>query len=339
MPDFTVAIPTYNGAERLPRLLEQLRSQTYPADLDWEILVVDNNSSDQTAALIQQYQRDWADTTPTLRYAFEPQQGAGFARQKAIQTAQSEWVGFLDDDIIPAADWVATAYAAGASRDRAGAYGGQIHGKFETPPPENFKRIQSFLAIRERGPEAHQYDPENLVLPPSAAWVVRRQAWLRDVPTHLALSGPVSGSMVGGEDFEPLLYLHRAGWEIWYNPDLHAAHEIPDRRLERAYLINLSWACGLCICHLRMITAKSYWQKPLIMAKIALGGWRRALKHYWTHAGNPQKDTIAACEMAFFLSSALSPAYFIGRSLVSHLPRRATGPAQPGQLSCKHLET
>lgn len=323
MTDFTVAIPTYNGAERLPSLLEQLRSQVNTAGLDWEILVVDNNSSDHTAALIQQHQQTWADTLPALKYAFEPKQGAAFARQKAIQTAQSEWVGFLDDDIIPSADWVASAYAVSATRDCAGAYGGQIHGEFETPPPENFKRIQSFLAIRERGPEAHRYDPDNLVLPPSAAWVVRRQAWLMDVPPQLMLSGPVGGSMVGGEDFEPLLYLHRAGWEIWYSPNMHVAHQIPDRRLERDYLINLSRGCGLCICHLRMITAKNR-QKPMIMAKIALGGWRRALKHYWTYAGNPQNDTIAACEMAFFLSSALSPAYFITRSLGRWLPRRAT---------------
>jgi glycosyltransferase involved in cell wall biosynthesis len=55
----TVAIPTYNGAQRLPQILDRLRSQITTTELRWEILVIDNNSQDNTAEVIQQYQAKW----------------------------------------------------------------------------------------------------------------------------------------------------------------------------------------------------------------------------------------------------------------------------------------
>jgi glycosyltransferase involved in cell wall biosynthesis len=106
MVDFTVVIPTYNGEKRLPQLLERLReagrshsvkSQTNTEQFSWEILVVDNNSKDNTAKVVQEYQANWPDTYP-LRYSFEAEQGAAFARQRAIKEARGELIGFLDDD-------------------------------------------------------------------------------------------------------------------------------------------------------------------------------------------------------------------------------------------------
>ncbi len=77
--DFTVAIPTYNGQSRLPELLERLRNQLYTEDFSWEIIVVDNNSNDNTAKVVQSYQENWSCPYP-LKYCFEPQQGAAYAR-------------------------------------------------------------------------------------------------------------------------------------------------------------------------------------------------------------------------------------------------------------------
>nr|MCL1475563.1 glycosyl transferase [Argonema antarcticum A004/B2] len=191
---------------------------------------------------------------------------------------------------------------------------------FEVEPPENFKRIQSFLAIRERGKKPHLYDPEHLNLPPAAAVVVRKQAWCENVPKRPILSGRVGGQMLGGEDYEPLLYMHKVGWEIWYNPAMHTYHQIPYWRLERDYLISLSRACGLCICHLRMINAKKG-QKPIVMTRIFLSNLRRAVRHLRQYRDRVTTDIVAACEMEFFLSCLASPLYFIKTSLFSQLAR------------------
>jgi glycosyltransferase involved in cell wall biosynthesis len=310
MVDFTVAIPTYNGANKLPELLDNLRSQAGTEHFSWDIVVIDNNSSDDTAELVKRYEIATAGSAIPIHYGFERQQGAAFARVRAMAIATSEWVGFLDDDVIPDAHWVAAAYAFGANHPQAGAYGGQIHGAFEVEPPENFNRIKSFLAIRERGPKAHLYNPETLSLPPSAAWVIRAQAWHENVSSQPKLGGRAHGSMVQGDDYEPLMHLHKAHWEIWYNPDMHVHHQIPKGRLERSYLMPLSRGCGLCICQLRMINAAS-WQRPWIWTKLVLSNLRRVIVHWLTYRNQLQTDLVAACEMEFFLGSFISPFYYL----------------------------
>lgn len=167
--DFTVVIPTYNGERRLPQLLERLRSQTDIDYLNWEVIVVDNNSQDATAKVIQDYQAKWLKPYP-LKYILEVEQGAAYARQRAIREAQGALIGFIDDDNIPEENWIAAAYSFAQDYPKAGAYGGQIHGDFEVEPPENFWRIQSFLAIREQGEESYRFEPENLRLPPVLPW-------------------------------------------------------------------------------------------------------------------------------------------------------------------------
>ncbi len=314
---FTVAIPTYNGASRLPLVLERLRQQTNTEHFNWEIIVVDNSSKDNTREVVGKYQKNWPEPIP-LRYCFEAKQGLAFARWRGVVEAKGEWIGFLDDDILPDCNWVAAAFLFGKEHPKTGAFGGQIHGNFEVKPPENFKQIQSFLAIRERGEQAHLYDPINLSLPPGAALVVRKQAWCECVPKRTTLMGRVGGKMLAGEDFEVLLYMHKAGWEIWYNPAMHADHQIPQWRLEKDYLISLIRGCGLTICHLRMINAKK-WQKPAIMTKIMVGSLCRYLKHLLKYRKQVQTNAIAAGEMEFYLSSFVSPFYFIKSSLNSKL--------------------
>ena len=305
--DFTVAIPTYNGETRLPKVIECLRSQTGIEHLCWEILVVDNNSSDHTAKVIQDYQANWQQTFP-LRYCLETKQGAAFARQRAVREARGELIGFLDDDNLPEPDWIFQAYSFACKHPRGGAFSGQIHGDFEVEPPENFRKIQAFLAIREHGSQPKLFEPDNINLPPAASLVIRKKAWCESVPLQPLLSGKLPGLMVQGDDYEPLLYLHKAGWEIWYNPDLHTHHQIPRWRLERDYLLSLTRGCGLATCQLRLINAKT-WQKPIVIARTLLGNMRRVILHFLKYRGELQTNLIAACEMEFFWGSLLSPFY------------------------------
>ena len=109
MRGFTVVIPTYNGSKRLPLVLDKLSSQINIEELSWEVIVVDNNSQDETEKVIREYQKNWYQEI-SLRYFTEEKEGAGFARKKAVQVANSPLIGFLDDDNIPGENWVAAAY-------------------------------------------------------------------------------------------------------------------------------------------------------------------------------------------------------------------------------------
>ncbi|MDZ8051998.1 MAG: hormogonium polysaccharide biosynthesis glycosyltransferase HpsE [Aulosira sp. ZfuVER01] len=307
--DITVAIPTYNGAERLPKLLDQLLAQTGVEHLNWEIIVVDNNSCDRTEFVVNHYQTICNNICP-LRYFLETKQGAAFARIRAVYEARGQLVAFLDDDNLPAPDWLIAAYNFGSKYPQAGAWSGQIHANYEVSPPHNFERIQAFLAIREQGDQPYLFDADNLRLPPGAALVVRKQVWYENVPKIPTLSGKLPGVFVQGDDYEPLLYIHNAGWEIWYNPAMHTYHQIPHWRLEKNYLLSLARGCGLCIFHLRLIKAKN-WQKPIIFIKTFFGSFYRIFKHYFKYKSTLKTDIIALFELEFYLGTMISPFYYL----------------------------
>ena len=94
--DISVVIPTRNRAQKLRRTLDGLRAQTL-SSAAFEVLVVDNGSSDDTCATVAGY----LDKAPNWRYLREPQPGAAAARNSGIRASQGEIVLFLDDDVIP----------------------------------------------------------------------------------------------------------------------------------------------------------------------------------------------------------------------------------------------
>ncbi|AKG23337.1 hormogonium polysaccharide biosynthesis glycosyltransferase HpsE [Calothrix sp. 336/3] len=307
--NFSLAIPTYNGESRLPKILVKLSEQIRTEEFTWEIIIIDNNSYDNTAKVIFDYQERLQDKC-IIRYVRETRQGLGYARERAILEAKGELIGFLDDDIIPAQDWIYQAIKFAKDKPDLGAFGGQIHGDFEIKPPENFHRIASFLAIRERGENANLYDPINLSLPPGAALVVRKDVWNKSVPNKLFFRGRLGKSMIGGEDFEILLYIHKAGWKIWYNPEMHAYHQIPAWRLEKNYLISLARGCGLSIYQLRLINATKS-QSILFLFKVILGNLKKIIFHVLKYNHIVYTDEVFRAEMEFYFSSMISPLYFL----------------------------
>ena len=101
----TIAICTYNGAERLPRLVYELKKQTphHP----FEILIVDNNSADNTPIVIKQLKEE---VGSGLRSVVEQNQGIPFARNRAIEESlDSDYLFFIDDDEVPHPGWIASA--------------------------------------------------------------------------------------------------------------------------------------------------------------------------------------------------------------------------------------
>lgn len=305
--DVTIVIPTYNGAERVPTVLEQLRKQIVPANIQWEILVVDNNSQDDLAAVISQQQQTWPEAVP-LRSVFEGRQGIAFARQRGVENARGKVVGFLDDDNLPDTDWVAAIYEFAAAHPQAGAIGSQICGKFESPPDPALKPILFYLAINQRGQSPFKYVPAQKGVPPGAGLVVNRAAWLAHVPSSLLLVGRVNQSMLAGEDAEALLHLYRAGWEIWYNPKMKIDHCIANNRLQYTYLRRNLLGIGLSRYYLRMLQLAP-WRRPPMTVVYLLSDGLKLLRHLLQHGRTVQQEGIANCEWALLWGTWISPLY------------------------------
>ncbi|MCL2923555.1 MAG: hormogonium polysaccharide biosynthesis glycosyltransferase HpsE [Trichodesmium sp. MAG_R04] len=313
MIDIAVAIPTYNGADKIPKVFEKLQQQTGLENITWEIIVIDNNSSDETPKVVKEYQ-DNNFLCVELKYHFESQQGASSARQRAVKEVKGELIAFLDDDNFPEKNWLAEAVIFAKKHPQAGAYSGKIIGKYETSPPENFKAISQHLAIRNHGEKELLFQPDNLQLPPSAGLVVRKEVWLKNVPNNLKLTGPFGKRRCSGDDYEVLLYLHNAGWEIWYNPKMKIEHYIPTSRLEKEYLLALAMGNGLATCQLRMIKAK-FWQIPIIFMKTFLGNLRRVFRQYTKYQKELKTNLIAEFELIFYWGSFLGCFYWLQREL------------------------
>ncbi|HLP87554.1 MAG TPA: hormogonium polysaccharide biosynthesis glycosyltransferase HpsE [Nostocaceae cyanobacterium] len=308
--DLTVAIPTYNGASRLPQVLERLQNQNYPQHLQWEIIIIDNNSKDNTAKLIQEYQKTW-DYPFSLKYFLETRQGAAFARIKAIQEAQGELVCFLDDDNLPALDWLLEADKFAQEHPQAGAIASQIHGIYDRELPAKLKPIMFYLAINERGEQPHLYHPRRQGFPPSAGLVVRCHVWKNHVPFQPFFTGRVGSSMLGSEDAEALCYIQKAGWEIWYNPAMQIEHIIPASRLEKDYLISLMRGVGLASSYLRMLILKK-WQRPLAFLVYLVNDIRKVIAYFILHWTQIHSDIRTACELERMKATVISP-FFLAK--------------------------
>lgn len=304
--DFTVAICTYNGATRLPRVLDRLRAcyqhmRQQPVTLCWEIIVIDNNSNDDTPKVVTGYQaRGWVDRP--LHYVRETTQGLAYARQRAIQTASSPIVGFLDDDNVPALDWVIAAYQFMQSIPRAGVIGSRVLPEYECEPPPDFDRIRGFLALTDRGEHPRLYQPAARVLPPGAGLVVRRDLWLTLVPAHLELIGRVGDQMLASEDLEAILHFQRAGWEVWYNPAMVVHHHIPRWRLTEAYLAKLMYGIGLSRYRTRMMKYAPWQQLPMLLV-YTVSDLSRLLRHRWHYGCNWRSSVVAIAQRQLYLGS------------------------------------
>ncbi|NEP61930.1 MAG: glycosyltransferase family 2 protein [Symploca sp. SIO2G7] len=320
--DVTVAICTHNGASRLGSVLDRLASQLILAPTKWAIVVIDNNSQDETAKVVKRYQ-----ALPVfdnrLHYLYESRQGLAFARRCAVRAATGDLIAFLDDDNLPDDQWVQAVYDFGQRHPNAGAYGSQILGAYGGQPPKDFERIACFLAVIDRGQHPFRYDLlERWLFPAGAGLVVRRQAWLSAVPEQPRLSGVSGQKLTGkGEDIEALSYIRKAGWQIWHNPEMQIQHVIGRDRMSPSYLISLFRGVGLSRYHTRMIRFQR-WQRPFVVIAYGLNDLRRWLLYYLAHY-QEKPSIVVRCELTLLYYSLLSPFYALLQMLTKPICQRS----------------
>ncbi len=128
----TVIIPTYNRAKMLGLTLESFVGQNYPKDL-YEIIISDNNSSDNTSDVVTQ----WQTKSPVpIKYIFEKRQGVHYARNSAAKIAEGEILYYTDDDMIAAPDLLREIIKPFFMDKKIATVTGRVLPKWETPPPK-----------------------------------------------------------------------------------------------------------------------------------------------------------------------------------------------------------
>ena len=241
-PHVTVVVCTYNRCENLRDTLRALKGQVVDGGLALEILVVDNNSSDQTKAVVEEAARvsRWP-----LRYTFERLQGLTHARNRSIQEARGEWVAFTDDDVLPEPDWVASLWHT-AQAFNADAAGGRILPLWQSPPPAWLVRQRELLGaltLVDRGPEP-------LIATLRDAYFIfgANMAFKKTLFEQLGLFrtdlGVVGNTAMRGEDTEFVVRAVQAGKRVVYAPEAVVRHKVPAERMRLAYFRRVKFHTG-----------------------------------------------------------------------------------------------
>ena len=235
MQGLSVIICCHNSASRLPVTLAHLKAQELP-EAPWELLVIDNASTDDTAEVARLC---WQDGPAPLRIIDEPHLGVRYARERGFFEAKYEFLGFVDDDNWVAHDWVRTAYEIISSDAGLGAVGSIRKPACEVSSPAWFDDFHSPYAVLTEQDLEQMYEPIDWL--PTAGLCVRKAAWDRLIQNgfRFQLTGTVGTKLQGGEDTELTLALRMSGWELAVDARLRLQHFMPAQRLRWIYLRRL----------------------------------------------------------------------------------------------------
>ena len=244
--DCSVVIATYNRSGLLADTLQSLcAQQVVPRALQWEMVVVDNNSSDTTRETVR---RVGETSSVPIRYEFEPRQGQSFARNSGIEAAKGAVILFTDDDILPDRGWVSGMLDA-LTTDRLDGVGGRVLPQWEADvPPWLSSRpdLLSWLALVEEDKPCRLEYP----LSPTRRIVGASMAFRREVFEEFGRFQTSLGHrgrrLYGEEEVEFVHRLLLNGKRIGYEPSAVVHHRIGASRLRKSFFIRryFDHACG-----------------------------------------------------------------------------------------------
>jgi glycosyltransferase involved in cell wall biosynthesis len=237
--DVSVIVCTYNRCEVLKRNLESLKYQVTPANLEWELIVVDNNCSDSTPEIVQKATTVFP---VPLRYVREEKQGLSHARNRGISEAQGRYLLFTDDDTQPDNHWVATAWRTFNARG-CHAVAGRVELTWLCQKPRWMTdELLGFLAHVDYGTSESILESDES--PPFGANMAFAKSVFDTVGGFDPKLGRRGDKLVGGEETDLFARFLRAGFTAVYQPESVVYHGIEASRMHKSYFRRLHFNEG-----------------------------------------------------------------------------------------------
>ncbi|MFN2531073.1 MAG: glycosyltransferase [Pyrinomonadaceae bacterium] len=227
---FSIIVATYNRADELEKTLKSFGS--LKVNDSWEVVVVDNNSLDNTQAVVNGCSKDFP---VDLRYIFEKEQGRSAALNAGIAAARGEILAITDDDVRVDKDWLT---AGGRALEKFGCdyVGGKAlpiwGGKRPEWLPNRGGKHWGVIALLDYGMDAIEFDAQHVPLGVNMMFL--RHAFLRAGNWNNSI-GRKAGTLLGQEVREWTQRARSAGLKGFYVPELVVHHVIPADRLTKRY--------------------------------------------------------------------------------------------------------
>ena len=232
-PRITIAIPTRNRRELLAQTLTALRSLT-PSRSPFEVLVVDNGSTDGTLAMLEEVR---ASGVLPLRVDVEPTPGSSNVRNRAIEVAQGEYILFTDDDVRVDRGWLVAFETAVERHPSAAGWGGVIEPWFAEPPDPDLADAFPELATGFCGLD---FGPEERPLKDGQDMYAANLGFRRDIVAGFRFNprlGVSPAHNLGYEESDLQRRLRQASHTLVWVPTMRVAHYVPAERMTTQYLV------------------------------------------------------------------------------------------------------
>ncbi|MCJ7636552.1 MAG: glycosyltransferase [Nitrososphaeraceae archaeon] len=225
----SIIIPTYNRAKLLSNTLHSFITQNFPKN-DYEILVVDNNSSDNTKEIVSFIQKK---SPVYIRYLVEKRQGVHYARNTAALNSNSKILYFTDDDMIADKNLLKTLIAAFNIKHSIACVGGKILPKWENNPPKWILKYcyNGWLSLNDR--------KEKLIIASYDVGIYScHQAILREVLIKSGGFNPenTKGEWLGDGETGLNIKIARLGYDFAYIGESIIYHFVPSSRMTQKYI-------------------------------------------------------------------------------------------------------
>lgn len=249
--NFSVVICCYNSEKRLPETLQYMAKQVVPDDVKWELIIVDNNSTDTTQKVAAEEWAKAGDPAP-LKIVTETQAGLSYARHKGVAESSYEYIIFCDDDNWFFSDYISWSAKILASYPKVKIIGGQGIAEYEKQPPAWF--LQHEL---NRGLATGKQMEQSGLVPKSRAYVygagmvIEKELFYKIIQKPFLLEDRKGKNLTSGGDIEICYRAVLMGYDIWYEDQMKFYHYIPDGRCNEDYQNRLAYGKGYSAAFLR----------------------------------------------------------------------------------------
>lgn len=237
----TAIICTYNRAKYIGGLLESVAKNDL-AKSAYEIVLVDNNSTDNTREICEAFAKAHKDVQ--FRYVLEPEQGLSAARNKGIKEAKGDVIVYIDDDALVDTDYLRTYAEWFGAHPETMACGGPIEPLYETKEPSWMTPYTKALltAWMNYGDKVREYPKGRYPGGGNAAY--RKEVFDKVGLFNTAL-GRKGGNLMGSEEKDIFDKMHSLGMQVLYLPTPILHHIIPQAKLEPDYFNRLTTQIGI----------------------------------------------------------------------------------------------